>query len=268
MPLILRNQSTGSILVHYSTTDDLILAGSTDVNLNGKYGLCVHFDTALPGRHRIANDDLTLYEIYKGEDEAADLTAAAWETFATLPHDTAAIDLPGAGDTKTIHLVVRARNAYDLVSQNIYESLTTIDENGALVSASPSAPAAYAIAAAAGGTMTITAHYPYLPDGTDAADTWALWITSNGDVPDPDAAADDTVTMVKTTGVARLSYTTEAFDDAATIKAIVRTRRAGAPDYDSANTTIVSAVADTDGPAAVAMQAHYQRTAMAHHITE
>jgi len=220
----------------------------------GGFKILLGCTAELRGRYRVANDALARYELFRGIDAAPDFDSAAWETFTTLPHETAALDPAPAGTERTYHFVLRARNKYDLASSNVLAWTVTVDENGDQVVTRPSAPDSYDVEPAAAGAVLVTASYAYTPDGEDAATKWLIYITDDGSDPDPDLDTPTEVTMRKSDGTARLRWTSSAFDDGDTIKVLVRTRRvdAGPVNVDSANTDIVSTTADTDGPAAPA----------------
>lgn len=196
-----------------------------------------------------ALDSVKGYELYIGIDAVPDPdTVAPDQTSLTLPFDS--LTMSGVGPA-TLFLVTRYRNAYDVVSRNLNAISLEIDANDEVVANAPAAPIEITIAPAASGTMTIEANYYYDPDDTEAADTWAIFLSSDGTDPLLSAVF-DTVTMSLSRGIARLRYTTTAFADGLTIKAVIRSRRidAGPVNVDSTNTAIVSAVSDTDGPAA------------------
>lgn len=224
----------------------------------GKFAICGAYGGRSGGAHRAANATLARYELYVGIDGAPDFTAAPFETFTTLPHATAALDPAPAGTERTYHLVLRARNAYNLASRNVAAWTVTVDDAGAQVITRPSAPTDAAAAAAAGGKVLVTARYEYAADGADQATQWLIYLRSNGTSPDPTVDTPTVVTMAKVDGVAKLSWLSAAQADGATIKVIVRARRvdtvdAGPPpvtvNADSANVDVHQATVDTDGPA-------------------
>ena len=181
------------------------------------------------------------------------LLGASYLTIAEL--DALTLEgLDGLADGEaTWHLVTRKRNAWGLESQNrgnpIAEGLITIDDDGAEVAVNPSAPREIAVAAAAAGAVLITASYLYPPDGDDAGTAWAIYLTTNGDDPDPDNDEAVSETMLKADGVAKLAYTAGPYAPATEVKAIVRTSRSG---VESTNTTVYTATATATGPAAPA----------------
>lgn len=244
-----------------------------DTELGGKFVMLISITGEIGGRHRIAENALAAYELYKGEDAMPDYDAAPWETFTGSPHETAALDLPPSGN-RTYYFVLRLRNAHDLQSQNYYGEpeasdaswTVTIDSAGAVVAVSPTSPQDVAIEPAAAGAVRITATYNYAGDGTNAADTWLIYLTSNGVDPDPAVDTPVEVAMTLSDALAHLDYTSSTFADGLTIKTLVRARRSGTPDVDSPNVDIHSATSDTDGPAAPAGGIFYAKTAEAHDL--
>lgn len=197
------------------------------------------------GLYRVSSSLLARYELYRGVDGAAIDFDTPYQTSSLLPFSTAA-QTPG----HTYAYVVRRRNRYDLVSQNIAEWVVDVDGGGAVVPTPPSAPE-FAVAAAAAGTVLVTAEYAYDVDGAAAGDTWLVYLRSDGTDPDPDIDTPATSAMRLADGVAKLSYTSAAFAEGATVKVLVRVRRSGTPDVDSTNADILTAIATLLGPAAV-----------------
>jgi hypothetical protein len=215
----------------------------------GSATMSVTYAGRLGGRYRAANDALDRYELHIGTDAAPDLDAAASETFASLPHATAAL---AAGHA--YHLVLRRRNAWGLVSQNTRAWVVTIDASGNELPTPPSDPTQISLTPAAGGTITVSARYAYDADGVaNQADRFVVYLTADGTDPDPatDVPA-AIVVMRKADGVARLDYTAGPYADGTEVRAIVRTRRSGTPNADSTGTTVYWAIATTAGPLAVA----------------
>lgn len=212
------------------------------------------------GQYRIANDALSLYEVYKGTDGAPDFTAAAWETSATLPLTTEALAV-----SHVYQIAVRRRNAYNLVSQNTETESFDIAADGTINTVHPSAPVNTEIAAGAAGTFDVTSEYYYLEDGDNAATQWLIYLTTNGSDPNPSVDSPTVVPMVSVDGIAKLDWTSNAAADGATGKVLVRTRRVDGTDpvvdVDSTNSTIYSAVADTDGPTGMAQTCEWIYTA-------
>ena len=220
----------------------------------GRFGILQGFDSSGRGEHRIANDALARYELYRGVDGAPDLDAAPWETFESLPHVSAALDA-----SHVYRFLTRLRNEYGLVSRNLDEWSVTVDADGNAEATPPSAPQEVGLEAAAAGTVLVTARYYYDLDGSNQADAFLIYLTNDGGDPDPEVDEATEVSMSKVDGTAKLDWTSEANDDEATVKVLVRTRRSGTPDVDSTNTAVLSTTAETDGPAAPAGNVFYPR---------
>lgn len=201
------------------------------------------------GQFRIAENALAGYEVYHGTDAEPDFAAAPWETSATLPHTTAALDV-----SHVHYLCVRYRNKYNLVSQNIISTSFDVAADGTISTVKPSDPVNTEIAAGAAGTFDVTSEYYYLEDGANAATQWLIYLTTNGSDPNPSVDSPTVVSMVSVDGISKLDWTSAASADGATGKVIVRTRRvdSGPTNVDSINSTVYSATADTDGPAGIA----------------
>lgn len=115
----------------------------------------------------------------------------------------------------------------------------------------PSAPHAVQIRAAGSGTCLVEALYDRTVDVADgtAADTWALWWTTNGSDPNPAGAPNAQVTMTFAGGVATLRYAgIPAQAHGTLVRVLVRARIAAGP-TDSENLDIVSTTVRTVGPA-------------------
>jgi hypothetical protein len=138
----------------------------------------------LRGTYRLPDDSIDGYELYRGTDADPDFTAAPYETFAALPHTTAAL---GVGHE--YRFALRYRNRYNLLSQNraLWSVTVAADASDATP---PSSPAEWLLASGAAGAPHLTARYDYLSDAAAVrGDTWAVWITTDGSAPNPAAAA-------------------------------------------------------------------------------
>lgn len=199
---------------------------------------------AVRGRHRVANTALARYEAYLGVDAFPDVTSAPAATSATLP-----IVLALTADARN-QVIVRRRNQYNLVSENLDAQSFDLDAGGELEVGAPSAPIHVGAEAAGGGQIRVEALYSPLVDAaSERADTWAIWLAEGVD-PDP---SDPETALVAMTGGARdfqrLDHTpADSFVDGADVRVLVRARRAGPPEKDSTNTDIVSVEAETLGP--------------------
>jgi len=207
--------------------------------------LAVPVAGAVRADYRIEDMSLERYELYRGTGGAApDFDAAPFETFTSLPHTTAAL-----GTSLDDRLVVRFRNRFGLVSQNDEAFRLETDGSGVEAVIRPHFAEFVTIEPWTAGAVRIRADYHYVLDVPEVrADAWAIWITSDGSDPDPLDPETAEVEMTFADGVTRLTHVTTPFSDGLTIKAIVRTRRTGAPDVDSLDTGIVSTTTDVDGP--------------------
>lgn len=208
----------------------------------------LRFTHTTRGMFRMADNSLSRYELFRGVGAQPDLNGAAWQTFSTLPNTTPALTVGN-----TYYFVLRYRNFHNLSSQNVAAWSVILDGSGNSISY-PSSPSEQTITPAAAGAGLITASYDYMADQNDGiqADKWLVWITGTGVAPNPAVDLPTyTEDMVLSEGRAVLRYTSGAFADGSTLKAIVRTRRSGAPNYDSTNTAIMQATADAVGPGQV-----------------
>jgi hypothetical protein len=199
--------------------------------------------------YRAANDALARYELYRGVDAEPDFSAAPWETFASLPHETAALDPADPGGAVEYRFVLRRRNAHNLVSRNARSWSLVLDDAGAAVAAPPSDPDEVLLEPAAAGTVRVRASYSAEADGSLAADAWLVYLTDDSGDPNPAVDEPAEVPMVIRGGLAALDWTSPASADGATVKVLVRTRRSGTPDVDSIGTTVYETTANEDGPA-------------------
>jgi hypothetical protein len=199
------------------------------------------------GLYRVADPSVAGYEVYRGVDGAAiDFDAAPWAASPTLP-------IAGPlGPDHRYELVARWRNAYGLVTLNVGAAIFDLDAGGAELATPPSDPTEITVAAAAAGTVLVTARYAYDADGDNQADAFLVFLTSSGTDPDPGVDVPAEVAIAKADGVARLAYTSSAFSEGATVKVIVRTRRSGTPDVDSLGDDVYAATATLLGPSAPA----------------
>jgi len=177
-----------------------------------------------------------LYELYRGVG-ASPTFDAPWETFAAPPHTTAAL-----APSNTYHFVLRRRNAWDYVSQNINEWIITLDADGNELNPAPTAPTDIELVARPGGTVRVYAYYNAAEDGaTLAADTWLIYLKIGAD-PVPGVDEPTEVEMTAQGVLTRLDHETAAYEEDSDVRALVRVRRA-ADSKDSTNTTIYTTTA-------------------------
>lgn len=198
------------------------------------------------GQYRIADDSLSGYLLYRGVDAQPNLAGAAWETFTTLPHESAALDV-----SHVYYFILRLRNAYGLLSQNTESWSVSVGADGNEVVTPPSAPQEISVTPAPNGAVTVSASYFYIEDAElDRATLFVVYLTSDGVDPNPATDTPEEVSFSLADGVGKLEWTSATFADNTTIKVLVRMRRVdGETDVDSTNTDIYSATTETDGPA-------------------
>lgn len=203
------------------------------------------------GFYRVFDDDLQLYLLYRGVDTDPDLDAAPWETFidtdptepsgTNVDHETATLAV-----SHTYYFVLRRQDKYGLISQNLDSWSVEIDGAGDKVETPPSAPDETTLVPIADGAVNVGAYYQKSPDGANAADSWLIYLTSNGVDPDPDLDTPVVVAMEFPGALARLDYDSAEFADGTTIKVIVRTQRTGATDSTNTNILITTTTTDSD----------------------
>lgn len=194
------------------------------------------------GAHRIADTTIALYELYHAVDAQPDLTGAADATSATLPFTFA---ISGAG----VHnIVVRRRNQWNLVSQNVIATSIELDgANGEIITV-PTAPEKTTMSAAGANTVLVESQYPYEVDASPG-DQWYVYITSNGVDPNPAVDSPTVVAIEKFDRLAKLAWTSPAFNQDDDVRAIVRINRSS-DGRESTNTNVVNATANAIGPVA------------------
>jgi len=213
----------------------------------------------LDGSWRIADADKDQYELYRGVDAEPDLSAAPWQTFSSLPYET-----PALAVSHTYYFVLRKRNAWDLVSQNIESWIIEIAADGSQVTERPDSPTSITLTQTAGPRGLLQALY-IESDDTDRATHWAIWCTYNGTDPDPDVDEPTEVVTMRFIGpAARLSWQSNISADGTTIKAIVRSRRVDSETTDSDNTSISSLTIDATGPDDIDARSYLGRSAQSY----
>lgn len=191
------------------------------------------FTDVLVGRFRIAEAGLSRYLVWVGAGESPDLGAAADYEGDTLPIETGAV---AAG--QTYYVICRAQNEYGLVSQNDEPQAVEVSPAGQNV-LRPTRPRNVSVASIGGGAVSITGFYNGRDDESGRrADTWVIWLTSDGSWPEPDWQAPYVEVPMGgwSFGEEVLSYSTEGgiLEDAP-VRVLVRTRRSGTPPVDSLN---------------------------------
>ncbi|MBU0847504.1 hypothetical protein KKH23_10000, partial [Patescibacteria group bacterium] len=195
---------------------------------------------------RLADTTIEGYELYVGEDEEPDLTAAPNATNATLPFSHG-ITPPVSGETE-FRAVVRYRNAYDLVSPNTYSRSRTVDDNGDEVPQPPTAPT-FSIETGPGGIVKILAYYNPGDDET-VADTWRIYAEEGADpVPGVDTPTEVSMEADAVIGspVFALHYDSSQYGHNVEVRVLVTAYRTS-DSAESSNTTAETVTTDTRQP--------------------
>lgn len=128
--------------------------------------------------YRVADASKAVYELYAGEDAPVDFTTpvavSASKPFSWSP------TLPGPGLTKTLRLVTRERNQYDLLSFNVGEKIKVIDHSGAEVLGPVSAPTEVAVFDGVTGSVRVVAKYRS-DDDANPATHWEIFAKVGSD---------------------------------------------------------------------------------------
>jgi hypothetical protein len=149
------------------------------IAINLQYDVAgVTYTRQYAGRYGIADDSLVGYVLYAGEDAPPDFAGAAAATSATEPF-TYALTPPGSGTTD-FRLVCRWRNAYGLISQNVYSWNFEIDSTGALVNSPLAPPEDVTLTQLPGGYVDVEAVY-YAPRDASPADTFRVYSKAAAD---------------------------------------------------------------------------------------
>lgn len=225
----------------------------------------------LRGCSRVAQAGIAGWYLYWGEDAEPD-TEAAHDEFVADVDRLSASPFAATKDLSAVpstdhYAQLRYGSEYGILSPPLENPLIfRIDGTGEESLTPPSGPTIFQIAPYGEGEVRIkAAYFPTFDALADRADTWAVWITSDGTTPDPTTAATYTVAMAPAqtllTDPRILDYTTAAdYTEGTPIKVLVRTRRTGTPydpgppevpavpDTDSENVTVESTTAQYCGP--------------------
>lgn len=200
----------------------------------------------MPFCYRIAEDALKAVKIYSGLNGSPDFVTPV-----------ATISIPGADSWAAAadndhHLVPRTVNEYGLEAPFTTETIIRIDAGGEELGTRPEAPQGLTLTDSSGDVL-IEALYLNNRDGAALkADTWAIWVTSDGSEPDETGAATLEVTMPATSAAAAVPLrvlTGSTYVDNTTVRVKVAARRSGTPDVDS--TTIAGTITTSTVPVAI-----------------
>lgn len=130
--------------------------------------------------YRVANTDLETLELYAGYDAMPDFDDVA-QPVATGDPINWTPTYPGAGLTTILHLVVRKRNRYNLLSFNQHPRLIEIDENGDEVLGPLTPPELVKVLdGSSAGALQAWVRYAYEGD-QNPADVWELYAEIDAD---------------------------------------------------------------------------------------
>jgi hypothetical protein len=200
----------------------------------------VEHEQAWRGAYAVANPNLDRFELYSALNAKPNLSGSPASTASTIAGLALAMTAPLSG-TRTYRYTILKRNAYGLVSENVYDRSIAIDSTGALVVAPVSAPTGVTLTVGAGGYADLSATYAASNDA-EPADEFLIYHRSDGSLPNP---ATDTPIVVKMTsaaggsvpkpgegpvaswnaGTRSLSRSLGPFEWGAQVYAYVRTRR-------------------------------------------
>jgi len=214
-----------------------------ETRASGSASIMLNLSARVLGVYRTANDALDRFELYVGEGASPDLTTTPAATSATLPMSYA-LAAPGSGSTD-YHVVVKRRNIFGLASQNVYERVVTVNANGSTTQGLTS-PRDTTMTAQAASYVQVRSYYDWNADASPA-DSWAVYVTTDGSDPDPDNDTPDIVAVSYANQYARLTQNLGPFTEGATIKVLVRLRRS-ADLAETQNLDIKSVVASSLGP--------------------
>lgn len=130
--------------------------------------------------YRVADNALARLELYAGYDAMPDFDDVA-QPVASGSSITWTPVYPGPGLTTVLHLVIRERNMYGLLSFNQHPKLIEIDENGMEVLGPITVPEFVKLLdGSTVGSIQAWARYPYQGD-RNPADTWELYAKAGAD---------------------------------------------------------------------------------------
>lgn len=207
----------------------------------------VAYEQTLYGRFCIGNTALERYELHVGDGTQPTFSSAT-TTSATLPFTSAL-----AADS-TYYYATRYRNRYNLTSFNVLTNRRDIDAGGVDVTNVLTDPSDITMTSQPGGEMDITLTYRGSTDAT-MADTWRLYITTDGTTPDP--VTDDPSDTSMSAGGFGLNDITQTielgpYDYGTVVKVIARVYSTTLLD-ESNSTTVSTATVTTQEP----VQAHW-----------
>jgi len=203
-----------------------------------------NYSDPLVGNYRIGDATLARYEIHAATGADPNFATAA-ATSASLPFTYA------LSTSNTHHYAVRRRNQFNLESFNTLCEVREIGAGGADETDAITDPTVDSFTAQPGGECDLVLTYPGAEDATPA-DTWRLYITTDGTTPDPatDTPADTSMQII---GLAHSSLTNRVtigpYDYDTVVKVIARAYSSDLAD-ESTGSTVSTLTVDTQDPIA------------------
>lgn len=198
----------------------------------------------LRGVARVAVAGITGYRIWAGQDAEPDYGTPPDLDLPTLPDDIVLTP------EHTYYLRCTYRNEYGLESAPQSIAALHVAADGSLGEDSPRGPDAVSLASGPDGAIVVRAQYLPNYETVTVADEWRIYVSDDGDAPDPDI--DTPIEVSMTTSVelvpVSLSHTTVAtYQDGLTVNVLVRTYRSD-DGAESTNTTYQSVTINALAP--------------------
>lgn len=204
------------------------------------------------GLYRIADATVARDLLYVGQDARPDFSASEFANSTARPWSTA-LAAPPSG-TREYQLTVVERNDYNLDGLNRKTHRFLIDSGGNDVTPELVDPEDISLTNITGGEVDVQATYQPRADA-DPADTWLLYVTTNGVDPNPgsDTPTEVAITAASSYGLTparKLLHTLGPNDYGTDLRVLVRVQRSGDSE-ESGNTAISQITVATQNPVRV-----------------
>lgn len=199
----------------------------------------------LRGVTRVAVANITGYRIWAGQDAEPDYGTPPTLDLPTLPDDIVLTP------DHVYYLRCTYRNEYGLESAPQSIATLRVAADGSLDEDPPRGPDAVSLANGPNGAIIVRAQYLPNYETVSAADYWRIYVSDDGDAPDPDV--DTPIDVAMTTSVelvpVTLNHTTVAtYQDGLVVNVLVRTLRSD-DGAESTNTAYETLTMNTLAPA-------------------